>query len=70
MVEPSVLEFAGLLRQLRAQAGLTQEELAEAAQVSPRYVIHGDRGVFRGLGCGWPVLDDTLSVSDSGRPSP
>ena len=31
MVEPSVLEFAGLLRQLRAKAGLTQEELAEAA---------------------------------------
>ena len=29
-------EFATLLRQLRAEAGLTQEQLADAARVSPR----------------------------------
>ena len=38
MAEQSVLEFAGVLRQLRAEARLTQEELAEAAGVSPRSV--------------------------------
>ena len=47
MVEPSVLEFAGLLRQLRAQAGLTQEELAEAAGLSPRSVSDLERGINR-----------------------
>jgi transcriptional regulator with XRE-family HTH domain len=31
-------EFAGLLQQLRAEAGLTQEELAQAAGLSPRTV--------------------------------
>ena len=31
MVEQLALGFGGLLRQLRAEAGLTQEELAEAA---------------------------------------
>jgi transcriptional regulator with XRE-family HTH domain len=30
--------FGGLVRQLRAEAGLTQEELAEAASLSPRSV--------------------------------
>ena len=33
-------------------------------------VVDGERGVSRDSGCGWLVLDDTLSVSDSGRPSP
>jgi non-specific serine/threonine protein kinase len=47
MAEPIVLEFAGLLRQLRAQAGLTQEELAEAAGLSPRSVSDLERGVNR-----------------------
>ena len=47
MVEPSVLEFAGLLRQLRARAGLTQEELAEAAGLSPRSVSDLERGINR-----------------------
>jgi tetratricopeptide (TPR) repeat protein/transcriptional regulator with XRE-family HTH domain len=36
--------FAGLLRQLRAGAGLTQEELAEAAGVSVRSVRDLERG--------------------------
>jgi len=42
-----VLEFAGLLRQLRAQAGLTQEELAEAAGLSQRAVSDLERGINR-----------------------
>jgi tetratricopeptide (TPR) repeat protein/transcriptional regulator with XRE-family HTH domain len=37
--------FAGLLRQLRRDAGLTQEELAEAATLSPRSVSDLERGV-------------------------
>ena len=37
--------FGGLLRQLRADAGLTQEELAEAASLSPRSVSDLERGI-------------------------
>ena len=39
------LGFGGLLRQLRDQAGLTQEELAEAARVSQRAVSDLERGI-------------------------
>jgi transcriptional regulator with XRE-family HTH domain len=39
--------FGGLLRQLREQAGLTQEELAEAARVSRRAVSDLERGINR-----------------------
>jgi tetratricopeptide (TPR) repeat protein/transcriptional regulator with XRE-family HTH domain len=39
--------FAGLLRQLRAEAKLTQEELAEAAGLSPRSVSDLERGINR-----------------------
>jgi tetratricopeptide (TPR) repeat protein/transcriptional regulator with XRE-family HTH domain len=39
--------FGGLLRQLRSDAGLTQEELAEAAQVSQRAVSDLERGINR-----------------------
>src|SRR5262245_42760709 len=38
VAEQAALSFGGLLRQLRAEANLTQEELAEAAQLSPRSV--------------------------------
>ena len=44
MAEPPVT-FAGLLRQLRTEAWLTQEELAEAAGVSPRSVSDLERGI-------------------------
>jgi tetratricopeptide (TPR) repeat protein/transcriptional regulator with XRE-family HTH domain len=37
--------FGGLLRQLRTGAGLTQEELAEAASLSPRSVSDLERGI-------------------------
>ena len=47
MAEQPALGFGGLLRQLRAEAGLTQEELAEAAGVSPRSVSDLERGINR-----------------------
>jgi tetratricopeptide (TPR) repeat protein/transcriptional regulator with XRE-family HTH domain len=45
--EQPALSFAGLLRQLRNDAGLTQEELAEAAGLSPRSVSDLERSVNR-----------------------
>ena len=47
MAEHLVLGFGGLLRQLRTRAGLTQEELAEAAGLSPRSVSDLERGINR-----------------------
>jgi WD40 repeat protein/DNA-binding XRE family transcriptional regulator len=47
VAEQPGLSFAVLLRQLRARALLTQEELAEAAGVSPRSVSDLERGVSR-----------------------
>src|ERR1700761_6070847 len=47
VAEPPVLGFAGLLRQLRVQARLTQEELARAAGVRPRSVSDLERGINR-----------------------
>jgi tetratricopeptide (TPR) repeat protein/transcriptional regulator with XRE-family HTH domain len=46
VAEPE-LSFAGLLRQLRAEARLTQEELAEAASLSPEAVGALERGIHR-----------------------
>jgi tetratricopeptide (TPR) repeat protein/transcriptional regulator with XRE-family HTH domain len=46
MAEPG-LSFAGLLRQLRHEALLTQEELAGAAGISPRSVSDLERGINR-----------------------
>ncbi|HUA31062.1 MAG TPA: tetratricopeptide repeat protein [Streptosporangiaceae bacterium] len=46
MAEPE-LSFAGLLRQLRTGARPTQEELAEAAGLSPRSVSDLERGINR-----------------------
>jgi class 3 adenylate cyclase len=47
VAEQPALSFAGLLRQLRAEARLTQEELAEAATLSPRSVSDLERGISR-----------------------
>jgi len=41
----AALSFGGLLRRLRDDAGLTQEELAEVARLSPRSVSDLERGV-------------------------
>ena len=45
MAEGAAPGFGGLLRRLRAEAGLTQEELAEAASLSPRSVSDLERGI-------------------------
>jgi DNA-binding XRE family transcriptional regulator len=39
------VSFAELLKQLRTGAGLTQEELAEAASLSPRSISDLERGI-------------------------
>ncbi len=45
MVRQPVVSFAVLLRRLRAGAGLTQEELAQTAQLSSRSVSDLERGI-------------------------
>ena len=45
--EEPALSFAGLLRRQRDEAGLTQEELAEAVSLSPRAIRDLERGVNR-----------------------
>jgi tetratricopeptide (TPR) repeat protein/transcriptional regulator with XRE-family HTH domain len=45
VVEPPMVTFAAMLRQLRIEAGLSQEELAEAAGVGARTVSDLERGV-------------------------
>ncbi len=45
MADQPALSFAALLRKLRTEARLTQEELAEAASVSPRSVSDLERGI-------------------------
>ena len=47
MAEQPALSFALLLRRLRIEAGLTQEELAEAAGLSPRSISDLERGIHR-----------------------
>lgn len=47
MAEQATFEFAGLLRQLRAEAQLTQQELAKTASLSPRAVSDLERGINR-----------------------
>jgi transcriptional regulator with XRE-family HTH domain len=44
VAEPQVT-FAGLLRELRTGARLTQEEMAEAAGLSPRSISDLERGI-------------------------
>ncbi|HEY5394042.1 MAG TPA: AAA family ATPase, partial [Trebonia sp.] len=45
MSEQPASQYAELLRQLRAERGLTQEELAAAAGISPRTVSDLERGI-------------------------
>jgi predicted ATPase/DNA-binding CsgD family transcriptional regulator/transcriptional regulator with XRE-family HTH domain len=45
VAEQAALSFAGLLRQLRTEARLTQEELAETANLSARSVSDLERGI-------------------------
>src|SRR5258705_4405363 len=60
--------FAGLLRQFRTEARLTQEELAEAAGLSPRSVSDLERGVNRTARKDTAVLlADALSLAGGVR---
>jgi tetratricopeptide (TPR) repeat protein/transcriptional regulator with XRE-family HTH domain len=45
VAEQPALSFAGLLRRLRGEARLTQEELAEEAGLSPRSISDLERGI-------------------------
>ena len=45
MTEQPAVSFAELLKRLRTDAGLTQEELAERAHVSPRSISDLERGI-------------------------
>jgi tetratricopeptide (TPR) repeat protein/transcriptional regulator with XRE-family HTH domain len=47
VAEPPVVTFAALLRQLRTEKGLTQEELAELARMSARSISDLEREVAR-----------------------
>ena len=47
MTEQPAPDFARLLQQLRAEAGLTQEQLGQAAGLSPRTVSDLERGIHR-----------------------
>ncbi len=67
MAEPG-LGFAALLRQLRAEAQLTQEELAEAAGLSPRSVSDLERGIHRSAHKDTAVLlADALGLTGPAR---
>jgi DNA-binding XRE family transcriptional regulator len=62
------LSFAGLLRQPRAEAWLTQEELAETASLSPRSVSDLERGVNRTARKSTALLlADALSLAEPVR---
>lgn len=54
------MPFSGLLRSLRMAAGLTQEELAEAAKVSYRTISDLERGISRS-----PRRDTTRLLADA-----
>ena len=67
VAEP-LLSFAGLLRQFRTEARLTQEELADAAGLSPRSVSDLERGINRTARKDTAVLlADALSLTGQVR---
>ena len=47
MAKQPAAGFAELLQRLRSSAGMTQDELAKAAEVSPRTVSDLERGINR-----------------------
>src|ERR1700683_52008 len=69
-IEPSLVSFAGLLRRLRAEAGLTQKELSEAAGVGGRPVSALERGVaLTARKETARLLADALNLQDTARAS-
>jgi tetratricopeptide (TPR) repeat protein/transcriptional regulator with XRE-family HTH domain len=70
VAEPPVVTFAGLLRQFRTEAGLTQEELAVAAGLSTRAVSDLERGVaLTARKDTARLLADALGLSGAARAS-
>jgi transcriptional regulator with XRE-family HTH domain len=68
VADKPLVSFAELLRRLRVDARLTQEELAEAAGLSPRSVSDLERGVNRTAQRGTALLlADALSLSGPRR---
>jgi transcriptional regulator with XRE-family HTH domain len=68
MAERASSGLAGLLRQLRAGAGLTQQELAKTAGVSPRSVSDLERGINRMVRQDTAVrLADALGLAEPAR---
>jgi predicted ATPase/transcriptional regulator with XRE-family HTH domain len=68
MAEQPALSFAELLRRLRAEAQMTQEELAEAAGLSPRSVSDLERGIHRTAHKDTAVLlADALGLAEPAR---
>ena len=68
MADQPALSFAGLLRQLRIEARLTQEELAEAARLSPRSISDLERGINRTARKDTALfLADALGLTGSAR---
>src|SRR5215472_15731553 len=68
MAEQAISGLAGLLRQLRAEAELTQQELARAAGMSPRTVSDLERGINRTARHDTAVrLADALGLAESAR---
>jgi len=66
--EPSANSFASLLRQLRAEARLTQEELAEKAGLSARSISDLERGISRTARTVTAnLLADALAIGGSAR---
>ena len=64
------LDFAGLLRQLREAAGLTQDELAETAGLSTRTVSDLERGIHRSAQKDTAgLLADALGLAGGARTS-
>ena len=68
VADQPALSFAGLLRQLRIEARLTQEELAEAARLSPRLISDLERGIIRTARKDTALfLADALGLTGSAR---
>jgi tetratricopeptide (TPR) repeat protein/transcriptional regulator with XRE-family HTH domain len=70
VTEQRALSFAELLRRLRTDAGLTQEELAEAASVSHRSISDLERGIHQTARKDTArLLADALNLAGAARPA-
>ena len=68
MSERPAIQYAELLRQLRAERGLTQEELASAAGISPRTISDLERGINQTpRRATAELLADALRLPEPGR---